>query len=252
MGFEWVDGRVWDSFNGKCTLLTFMAEIALLDFNDGHPNLGCEALRQTAIAHGHDVKCIDVRGGQPLPKQFDAVLTSGGPGSPLEDSAWSGPLFEWLGNVLENATPILAICYGFQMLSRVSGGQLVAQKNSRFGIYELSATEAGKEDPWLAPAVPSAVFLQHRFVLKSLNAQVLAMGSEGDVLAARFGRAAVGCMFHPEACPETARRWFENPDIQKKLEERLGTDRSEAMVRNIPFLERSNRALLHGFLSCLS
>jgi len=228
-----------------------MAEIALLDFNDGHPNVGCAALERAGNSNGHTVRVIDVRGGQALPVGFDAVLTSGGPGSPLEQTDWASPLFDWYRQVLEEQRPILAICFGFQMLCRAVGGEIFERKESRLGLYELSATQAGSADPWLAAALPSAVFLQHRFGVRNLDYQVLAAGAEGDVLAARFGPAAVGCMFHPEASPEMTSAWLADPEVQAKLELRHSAGVRTDMFQKVPRLERSSHALLHGFLSCL-
>ena len=228
-----------------------MAEIALLDFNNGHPNVGCAALERAARSHGHVVGIIDVRGGQALPQGFDAVLTSGGPVSPLDQAEWASPLFAWFRQALEEQRPILAICFGFQMLCRAVGGKIFERKESRLGLYDLCPTEAGRQDPWLAAALPSAVFLQHRFGVQDLDGQVLASGAEGDVLAARFGPAAVGCMFHPEACPETTTAWLEDPGVQAKLEMRHSAVGWTDMIEKVPRLERSSRALLHGFLSCL-
>jgi GMP synthase (glutamine-hydrolysing) len=230
--------------------MEFVACITLLDFNEGHENLGVGELERAAVSQGHTVQCIDVRRGESLPGRVEAVLASGGPGSPLDDGPWTAPLLHWLGARVEEGTPLLAICFGYQMLVRATGGRLVPLRTSRFGIAPIEPTAAGQQDAWFSRGLPSSGFFQHAWGVAQ-GGKALALGPSGDLTASRFGERAVGCMFHPEAGPEAVKTWFETPRVAQKLIERLEAGDQQTLAARLPALAAAHEGLLLGFLSCL-
>ncbi len=227
-----------------------MACITLLDFNEGHENLGVEELERAACDLGHTVQRIDVRRGEALPDGVEAVLASGGPGSPLDDGPWTAPLFRWLAARVEEGTPLLAICFGYQMLVRATGGSLEPLVTCRFGIAPIVPTAAGEKDAWLARALPSNGFFQHGWGV-TRGGEALARGPSGDLTASRFGDRAVGCMFHPEAGPSAVQSWFENPRVVQKLLDRMNAKDRATLRAGLPSLTAAHEGLLLGFLSAL-
>jgi len=227
-----------------------VADITLLDFNEGHENLGMAELERASRSFGHGVSRVDVRRGGSLPENPQAVLTSGGPGSPMEDGPWTVPLLGWLSRQVSREIPILGICYGYQMLARALGGSLVQLEASRFGIESIQPTKAGESDPWLSQGIPSDAFFQHAWAIEAAG-HPLALGVNGDVTASRFGPTVVGCIFHPEARPGAVQQWIQIPRVAEKIADRLDAAELHALESRIPRLEQAHTGLLMEFLSCL-
>jgi GMP synthase-like glutamine amidotransferase len=169
-----------------------MKTLVILDLN-GFPSKGVPRLVALSQARGWRPVVVDLRAGEPIPRA-DALVVSGGPGSPHAPGDWQLPLRRALRRAVLEGAPLLAICLGFQILSAEWGARVGLLEQARDGV-----SPAGfGADPWLPHE--GEVYEHRSFGIWGLHgAPVLARGPEGDVLAARLGPAALGCAFHPEA-----------------------------------------------------
>lgn len=225
-----------------------MAIVTLLDLNAGRPNSGVAAIRSAIEDEGHTAALVDVRGGERIPEDPEAVVATGGPGSPNEPGQWQTGLRRALRRAVLNEVPLLAICYSFQVLSSEVGARVERLQTKRMGVFPLSPTEDGLNDRWLAGAATSEVFEMRGFGVWGGDLLVLARGVEGDVTAARFGDRAVGCVFHPEAEPVSVASWLDVPENQTMLEHIEGAPSPASMKEAAPRLVAAREALLAQFL----
>ena len=228
-----------------------MARVTLLDLNAGRPNSGVAAIRAAIEEAGHEPALLDVRGGAALPSDPEAVVATGGPGSPHEAGTWQAPYRRLLRSAVLRDIPLLAICYSFQVLASEVGARVERLAEKRMGVFPLEPTPAGLGDRWLGPARGGEVFEMRGYGVWRGDLQVLATGAEGDVTAARFGDRAVGCVFHPEAEPVSVGAWLEVPDNQALLARIPGVPSPAEMQAAAPRLLDARQALLAGFLAGL-
>ncbi|MBX2798104.1 MAG: glutamine-hydrolyzing GMP synthase [Myxococcales bacterium] len=129
-----------------------------------------------------------------LPDNVVGLVLSGGPASVLGEDA---PPFDtrWL----EVQTPILAICYGMQLLTQQLGGDVVASAAREYGLAKVTVGE----DPGrlLADFVDGdVVWMSHGDHVASVPTGYRAVAHSGPVVAAMEsddGRR-FGLQFHPE------------------------------------------------------
>ena len=225
-----------------------MAVGTLLDLNAGRPNSGVAAIVAAIAQAGHRAAVVDVRRGDPIPGNIEALVSTGGPGSPHESGAWQAPFRRALRSAILGELPLLAICYSFQVLSSELGARVERLRTKRMGVFPLRPTSDGLLDPWLGPAASSEVFEMRGYGVWGGDMRVLARGKEGDTTAARFGDAALGCVFHPEAEPVSVAAWLDVPDNRAMLARIEGTPGPEAMKQAAPRLREANEVLLAQFL----
>ncbi len=228
-----------------------MARIALLDLNGGKPNEAVGLLCQAIRAAGHGVAMVDVLAGEPLPEQADALLTTGGPGSPLAPGAWQAPLRARLRQALLDETPLLTICLGFQIVAGELGSRVAQLAHPRFGIFDLALTPAGRSDPLARACAEGAAFEQRRWAVWGGDLIPLAFGPEGDITCGRLGPRAWGCVFHPEATTAALAAWLDRPEPARKLRARQGDQDHAATLARIPRVDRVHSAVIGGWLACL-
>lgn len=179
--------------------------VHLLDLNDGVTNLGVAALQLLVSREGFAPTTWDVRQAHQLPPD-DATpwVLTGGPGSPLSEGPWRAPLLAALAARIRGARPTLGICYGFELMALVAGGELRLLRAPRQGTYPLALLGP---DPWLADLHAAGAYESRSWGAFGGQGEVLATGPEGDVAAMRFGPGVCGVIFHPEADigPDTRR-----------------------------------------------
>lgn len=210
-------------------------KIAILDLYKGYPNQGMQALQETIqlydIKHNLNLQydVFDVRAQQQLPdKHYDIYISSGGPGSPIEEEqgTWEKPFFE-LFNELEkdNLTDglpkkhALFICHSFQLMCKwYNLGEVTERASTSFGVFDIHLTEKGEKEPSFQglPDPFYAVDSRNWQVVKPNISQFEALGAEllaiekprthvereRCMMAIRFNPYFLGTQFHPEADPD--------------------------------------------------
>jgi GMP synthase (glutamine-hydrolysing) len=134
------------------------------------------------------------------PRQYDLIVSLGSEFAAFDDAVPFVPrealLFE---DAIEGDVPILGLCFGGQMLSRVLGGRVYRSEKSEIGWLPVRSNdpELVSEGPW---------FQWHFDVFTAPpGADVLAvtdMGAQAFVA----GRS-LGLQFHPEVTPAIMEEW---------------------------------------------
>lgn len=214
--------------------------VTILDMNAGHANVGVQAIIDQVEAHGLSAKVVDVRGGEPLPRWPQALIGTGGPGSPADGGTGIEACAALLDRCIDLEVPVLGICFTFQLMCRTVGAIVRPLRRPRMGITQLSGRS---RDRWLGPVGIGPVF-ENRTLGVFGKGDFRPLETEGEqVIAARFSHNAVGCVFHPEADPESVRVFLANREhIQ------VDPNRGDVFSRQADRLGHSRQVLLGGFL----
>jgi GMP synthase-like glutamine amidotransferase len=153
----------------------------------------------------------------------DLVLTLGSDwhvGAP-ETAAMVDAEAAFVRDVLARQIPLLAICFGAQVLSHALGGAVRRTATPEIGWYE-PALEPG------APAVAAGPWMEwHDDVFTAPTGfSVLATTAAGPQLIA--GPRAVGTQFHPEATETMVRAWLDDGGAEQYR--RRGGDPDELLA----------------------
>lgn len=129
-------------------------------------------------------------------KEPNGIVLSGGPASVYENDA---PLIE--KEIFDLGIPILGICYGMQLMSKIYGGRVVFGKKE-YGPARLSLKSIAKELT-VGKALPNnfTVWMSHGDEVKKPFKGAKVLGSTDDVPYAFVGdvkRRLYGVQFHPE------------------------------------------------------
>jgi GMP synthase-like glutamine amidotransferase len=206
-------------------------KVAILDLYNGIANEGMRGFQDILNRYKaqHDLnityKIFDVRRGCEVPGlDFDIYISSGGPGSPLDEGTeWEKKFFRLTDRLedhnLSNTTDKkhgLFVCHSFQLMCRkYELGDINTRRSPSFGVLPIHKTEQGFNEPvfeGLAEpfyAVDSRSWQvinpnQKRF--KELNMQLVAIEKERPhidlpraLMAIRFNEYFFSTQFHPEA-----------------------------------------------------
>ncbi len=229
--------------------------IAILDMYEGTPNEGMRGIREiiesfAAVRHltiRHDI--FDVRSKAEVPGvDYDAYISSGGPGSPLESegSLWEEKYFALMEAIKsynrehpDCQKHVFLICHSFQVFCRFYGYGLVSKrKSTSFGVMPGHKTEDGKKEPLLQPlgdpfwAVDSRDYQLTKPNLGKIEREggsVLCIEKyrphillERAVMAIRFNEGFFGTQFHPEADAPGMRMYLLRDDKKEFVIEKYG------------------------------
>lgn len=154
-----------------------------------------------------------VDGPLPDPEHIEAVVVTGSSSLVTDREPWSERAGRWLGEVSRRSLPMLAICYGHQLLADVLGGEVGPNRHGReIGQIEVTLNEEGRSDP-LFSALPSTlrVSSSHRQSVLRLpaGARTLASNDANQHQAYAMGDRTWGVQFHPEWDHDVIRAYLE-------------------------------------------
>ena len=149
----------------------------------------------------------------PDPSTPRAVVVTGSGALVTERLAWSEHTRAWLPHVVERGAPMLAICYGHQLLADALGGTV----GMNLGGREMGAVDVELEpeaaDDALFSGLPSTlrVSSSHRQSVLALpsGARRLASNAANENQAYAIGARAWGVQFHPEWDHDVIRVYLE-------------------------------------------
>lgn len=160
---------------------------------------------------------LDVRrvfAGAPLPRHFhyDAVVITGSWSMVTDREPWSEASGAYLREAVDRELPMLAVCYGHQLLAHALGGQVGYNPSGRHaGTARVELTDAAAADPLFEGfASPLTLHVSHAQRVLDLPAEavLLARCERDPHHAFRVGKCAWGVQFHPEFSAETARDYI--------------------------------------------
>jgi len=229
---------------------------AILDMNNNQPNQGLRCIKEIVAAFHEEIDFVvfDVRHKNELPDtSFDIYISSGGPGSPLEEGDWRAPYLElmetlWNHNKTSNLKKsVFFICYSFQVIcDYLRLGEIKIRKSTSFGILRMHKTKSGQDDPLLEGlqdpfyAVDSRdwqlvqprleVFKEHGSTILSIERIRTHVELERAIMAVRFSDEFVGTQFHPEAEPVSMEIYFSLEENKKVIIKSFGEEVYEQMM----------------------
>jgi GMP synthase-like glutamine amidotransferase len=261
--------------------------IAVLDLYENVENQGLSSICQ--IAHSFlearfapndfELKIYDVRAKNELPSlnDFDAIISSGGPGSPISSSTqeWDIRWGQLLDDVLAyNKTnphkpkPCFLICHSFQLACRHWDLGLVnARHSAAYGVLEAHPTDCAKNDPVFCDMPDLWWTVENRYFqvtqintqkIQNQGGQVLAYEKrrpnktyEQAIVALYFGHNIWGTQFHPEVSAEAFLKHLSKPHIENKVLEEHGPAKLEqikALLQLDDRIEITRNVVLISFL----
>jgi GMP synthase-like glutamine amidotransferase len=235
-------------------------KLAILDMNNNEPNQGLRCIIDIVKSFENriDYKVFDVRAKNELPDiSFDIYISSGGPGSPLEEGKWRQPYLNliqtlWDFNLRSNIEKkhVFFICYSFQVVcDYFKLGEIKPRKSTSFGILPVHKTSAGKKDiilkglsdpfyavdsrDWQLIQPRLSVFKEHGASILSLEKIRTHVEYERAIMAVRFSEEFVGTQFHPEADPIGMAAHFSEDMIKQKIMTNFGEEKYNQMMERM-------------------
>jgi len=147
---------------------------------------------------------VNVQAGESLPdlSLCDGIILTGSHSMVTDEDAWSQQTALWLRDAVHKEIPLLAICYGHQLLAKALGGVSdYHSKGMEIGTVQINLTGNVRDDPLFCD-VPDRFFahtIHSQTVLTLPSGAVrLAYNSHDENHAFRIGKCAWGVQFHPE------------------------------------------------------
>lgn len=259
--------------------------IAVLDFNKGYPNQGMDNIhgivQRYAVEKGlrFHVDVFDVRQHHEVPDlSYDVYISSGGPGSPLDESATVGEVqyFKLIGDLVahnDRALPAerkfaFFICHSFQLACKYfEVGTICKRKSAAFGVFPIHKTLSGKSER-IFSALPDPfhaidsrewqVVMTNPASLYTAGVTVLAIEKERPhvpferaVMAIRFSPEMIGTQFHPEADAARMRAHLLDEGKKQEVAQQHGTAKYNDMLACLEDptkIELTHRMVLPAFL----
>lgn len=225
--------------------------------NNNEPNQGLRCITEIVETFHEDIdyKIFDVRAKNELPDtSYDIYISSGGPGSPLEEGVWRQPYLQLMQQLwdinntdTEQKKSVFFICYSFQvMCDYFELGEIKPRRSTSFGILRVHQTKKGHNDlifeglndPFYAVDSRDWQLIQPRLtVFKEHGAKILSLEKirthvelERAIMAVRFSNEFVGTQFHPEAEPVSMEAYFSLEENKKIVIDSFGEEKYNEMM----------------------
>jgi GMP synthase-like glutamine amidotransferase len=235
-------------------------KLAILDMNNAQPNQGLRCITEIVQTFQKEIeyKIYDVRAKGEIPdNSYDIYISSGGPGSPLEQEAWRKPYLKliqelWDINKISNEKKkhVFFICYSFQVIcDYFELGEIKPRRSTSFGILRVHQTKKGHKDlifeglhdpfyavdsrDWQLIQPKLTVFKKHGATILSLEKIRTHVELERAIMAVRFSEEFVGTQFHPEADPVSMEVFFKLEKNKKVVIESFGKAKYNQMMDRV-------------------
>lgn len=208
-----------------------------------------EAFAELLGPHGVDLITYDVQKG-PVPTDpsaHDGWLVSGSANSAYEPLPWIPPVEGFLRQLIEVEAPLVAVCFGHQLLAQAMGGK-VERSDKGWGVgvhrYELLERTARWMDP---PALGGRIRLiashQDQVTVLPAGAKVIAKTLHCKVAAYTLGPRALAVQPHPEFGAEVSRA------LINLRREAIGADAADAALASLDQPLEDDRRLMAAWMA---
>lgn len=243
-------------------------KIAVLDLNNGFANQGMRCINQIindwSLKNNHhlQVDIFDVRVKLEVPDlSYDAYISSGGPGSPLESvgQTWDTNYMQWIDEVNNfnqeyNNYPkkhVFFICHSFQLACRhFEIAKVCKRKSTSFGVFPMHMTKdgmneivfQGMQDPFYAVDSRDYQVIQpDKKRVAEMGAKILAIEKERPhvphleraIMAIRFNDYMIGTQFHPEADPSGMTLHLNSEEKKQTVIDNHGHEKWKSMIEQL-------------------
>lgn len=164
----------------------------------------CNWIRTSGNFHDEPIRVVSVFAGEklPAPHTVKAAIITGSPVMVTDRVPWSEYTAAWIREAYQQATPLLGICFGHQLIAYALGGVVGANpKAPEFGTRPVYKTLHAQNDP-LFHDLPEKLLMQtahYQSVLRlPEQARLLASNRQDKHQAYRLGDCVWGVQFHPE------------------------------------------------------
>ncbi len=212
--------------------------------NNKAKNEGLRCIKEIVAEFDSEVdwEVFDIRGENSFPDlSFDIFISSGGPGSPLEEGEWKQRYFDLVDNVWKHNLKkendkkyFFFICYSFQVAcEHFKLCTINRRKSTSFGVFPIHKTKVGKKDPilshlrnpyyavdsrdWQVVQPKHEVFEEHGAKILSIETFRTHAEYERAIMAVSFSDEFFGTQFHPEADPEGMKAYFSRGEMKEKI-----------------------------------
>jgi homoserine O-succinyltransferase len=240
--------------------------IAILDMYNGFENEGMRCIKKIIAEFGQQeslhltYEIFDVRRKLEIPgMDFDAYLSTGGPGNPAPTGeAWERRFFRFLDTLTEyNANRhnrikkhLFLICHSFQMACiHWHVGTVGKRRKTSFGTFPVHKTSGGRKDMllnplqdpfWIVDSRDFQVIQPNQHMIDNMGAKILCLEKirphvklERAIMAIRFSKEIVGTQFHPEADAEGMLRYFLKEDKKAHIIAHHGETKYKDMIEHL-------------------
>lgn len=241
--------------------------IAILDMYEGHANQGMRGIREIIRQWGETHHCsivldeFDVRRTNQIPDlSYDAYISSGGPGSPLDSvneewdinfCKWVEQLEHWNNDIANYPKKhVFFICHSFQLACRhYKLGNVCKRKSTSFGVFPVHMMQDGMEEvvfeglrnPFYAvDSRDYQVIEPDHTRIKSMGACILAIEKdrphiplERAIMAIRFNQYFIGSQFHPEADAIGMSMYLQRDDKKQTVIDNHGEAKWKSMIEQL-------------------
>lgn len=240
--------------------------VAILDLYNNEPNEGMRGIQSILNRHQFPApftihwERFDVRFKEEIPDtSFDIYISSGGPGSPLEEPGahWEKLYFSLIDSLLDfnrngDGPPKFAffICHSFQLMCRhLDLADVTKRHSTAFGIFPMHKIDSGLSefclhelnDPFYAVDSRDWQVVQPDMKqMKKFGAKVLAIEKERlhvpyerAVMGIRFTPEMIGTQFHPEADPVGMLHYLLRSDKKEIVVKHHGQEKYDEMLLHL-------------------
>jgi len=239
-------------------------KLAILDMYQGVANQGMRNIHEIIDGYAEDhgirleKKVYDIRGKQEFPGlEYDAYISTGGPGSPIDAEGWEGQWMNLLSSIIDynaksqsNKKYAFLICHSFQLMCHHFRLAHVSKRRTEsFGIFPMHPTFAGRKNKFTGQLPDPFYAVDSRLyqvvkpdsrALHSMGARILAIEKVRDyvpleraTMAIQFTPEIVGTQFHPEADPNGMLFYMREEEKKPVIIKNYGQEKYDRMIHRL-------------------
>ncbi|WP_316801139.1 glutamine amidotransferase-related protein [Pedobacter frigidisoli] len=240
--------------------------VAVIDMNNGAPNQGMRGIGEilTRFESDHGISLhsdiFDLRQKGEIPDlSYDAYISSGGPGSPIESEGekWENDFYNLLDQIeafnashKDDRKYAFLICHSFQLACRkYKLGNVTERRSNAFGIFPITLTNEGETDEifsgisnpffsvdsrdWQVIEPDYEAFATKEAKLLAIEKERKHVNLERCMMSIRFSPEIIGTQFHPEADPVGMKMYLLQEEKKKVIIDTHGEQKYFDMLNSL-------------------